>query len=196
MEPVTALGILSLILNIMCAALNLIRGIHLAEHSLQVTFSIQFESKDRRWKKQIWVHIVYKVIIHYVLKIEVKFLLLVLFFIVSWANKKLALLYFFSWEAKGAAGILVRNGHLATRTAGHAVALGTPRVPAGAGLFIQGKVWLSDFKIQALFPRVELSHTLIYIIQMDTSLPVSLSKELYHYEVDLAACSSQSSFLF
>ncbi|KAG5197498.1 hypothetical protein JEQ12_008227 [Ovis aries] len=36
MEPVTALGILSLILNIMCAALNLIRGIHLAEHSLQV----------------------------------------------------------------------------------------------------------------------------------------------------------------
>ena len=83
MEPVTALGIRSLILNIMCAALNLIRGIHLAEHSLQVTFSIQFESKDRRWKKQIWVHIVYKVIIHYVLKIEVKFLLLVLFFIVS-----------------------------------------------------------------------------------------------------------------
>lgn len=37
MEPVTALGVLSLILNIMCAALNLIRGIHLAEHSLQVT---------------------------------------------------------------------------------------------------------------------------------------------------------------
>ncbi|XP_030874774.1 vesicle-trafficking protein SEC22c [Leptonychotes weddellii] len=35
MEPVTALGVLSLILNIMCAALNLIRGIHLAEHSLQ-----------------------------------------------------------------------------------------------------------------------------------------------------------------
>uniref|UniRef100_A0A8C0DIK7 Vesicle-trafficking protein SEC22c n=1 Tax=Balaenoptera musculus TaxID=9771 RepID=A0A8C0DIK7_BALMU len=35
MEPVTALGMLSLILNIMCAALNLIRGIHLAEHSLQ-----------------------------------------------------------------------------------------------------------------------------------------------------------------
>ena len=43
MEPVTALGILSLILNIMCAALNLIRGIHLAEHSLQVTFSVQFK---------------------------------------------------------------------------------------------------------------------------------------------------------
>ncbi|XP_050996271.1 vesicle-trafficking protein SEC22c [Acomys russatus] len=36
MEPVTALGILSLVLNIMCAALNLIRGVHLAEHSLQV----------------------------------------------------------------------------------------------------------------------------------------------------------------
>ncbi|KAM6169294.1 vesicle-trafficking protein SEC22c [Rhynchocyon petersi] len=36
MEPVTALGILSLVLNIMCAALNLIRGIHLAEHSLQI----------------------------------------------------------------------------------------------------------------------------------------------------------------
>uniref|UniRef100_A0A5F5Q251 Vesicle-trafficking protein SEC22c n=1 Tax=Equus caballus TaxID=9796 RepID=A0A5F5Q251_HORSE len=35
MEPVTALGVLSLVLNIMCAALNLIRGIHLAEHSLQ-----------------------------------------------------------------------------------------------------------------------------------------------------------------
>ena len=40
MEPVTALGVLSLILNIMCAALNLIRGIHLAEHSLQVTLFI------------------------------------------------------------------------------------------------------------------------------------------------------------
>lgn len=36
MEPVTALGILSLVLNIMCAALNLVRGIHLAEHSLQI----------------------------------------------------------------------------------------------------------------------------------------------------------------
>uniref|UniRef100_A0A8B7V459 Vesicle-trafficking protein SEC22c-like n=1 Tax=Castor canadensis TaxID=51338 RepID=A0A8B7V459_CASCN len=35
MEPVTALGILSLVLNIMCAALNLIRGVHLAEHSLE-----------------------------------------------------------------------------------------------------------------------------------------------------------------
>ncbi|KAM4821422.1 vesicle-trafficking protein SEC22c isoform 2-T4 [Thomomys bottae] len=37
MEPVSALGILSLVLNIMCAALNLIRGVHLAEHALQVT---------------------------------------------------------------------------------------------------------------------------------------------------------------
>ncbi|XP_005348183.1 vesicle-trafficking protein SEC22c isoform X1 [Microtus ochrogaster] len=36
MEPVTALGVLSLVLNIMCAALNLIRGVHLAEHSLQI----------------------------------------------------------------------------------------------------------------------------------------------------------------
>ncbi|XP_004708724.1 vesicle-trafficking protein SEC22c [Echinops telfairi] len=36
MEPVTALGILSLVLNILCAALNLVRGIHLAEHSLQI----------------------------------------------------------------------------------------------------------------------------------------------------------------
>lgn len=36
MEPVTALGVLSLVLNILCAALNLVRGVHLAEHSLQV----------------------------------------------------------------------------------------------------------------------------------------------------------------
>uniref|UniRef100_A0A669QKV7 SEC22 homolog C, vesicle trafficking protein n=1 Tax=Phasianus colchicus TaxID=9054 RepID=A0A669QKV7_PHACC len=35
MERVTPLGILSLVLNIMCAALNLIRGVHLAEHSFQ-----------------------------------------------------------------------------------------------------------------------------------------------------------------
>ncbi|XP_028933549.1 vesicle-trafficking protein SEC22c [Ornithorhynchus anatinus] len=35
MKPVSALGILSLVLNIMCAALNLIRGVHLAENSLQ-----------------------------------------------------------------------------------------------------------------------------------------------------------------
>ena len=96
MEPVTALGILSLILNIMCAALNLIRGIHLAEHSLQVTFSIPFKSKDTWWKKRMGIHIIYKVIMYYILKIEVKFLLLVLFFVVSWANMKLALLYLFS----------------------------------------------------------------------------------------------------
>ncbi|XP_019384705.1 PREDICTED: vesicle-trafficking protein SEC22c isoform X1 [Crocodylus porosus] len=35
MQPVTAIGILSLILNIMCGALNLIRGVHLAEYSFQ-----------------------------------------------------------------------------------------------------------------------------------------------------------------
>ncbi|XP_061096682.1 vesicle-trafficking protein SEC22c [Conger conger] len=33
LEPVTAPGILSLVLNIMCAALNLIRGVHLIEYS-------------------------------------------------------------------------------------------------------------------------------------------------------------------
>uniref|UniRef100_A0A670YPV3 SEC22 homolog C, vesicle trafficking protein n=1 Tax=Pseudonaja textilis TaxID=8673 RepID=A0A670YPV3_PSETE len=36
MQPVSPLGILSLILNIMCGALNLIRGVHLAEYSLQL----------------------------------------------------------------------------------------------------------------------------------------------------------------
>uniref|UniRef100_A0A8D0DTP8 SEC22 homolog C, vesicle trafficking protein n=1 Tax=Salvator merianae TaxID=96440 RepID=A0A8D0DTP8_SALMN len=35
MQPVSALGILSLVLNIMCGALNLIRGIHLLEYSFQ-----------------------------------------------------------------------------------------------------------------------------------------------------------------
>ncbi|XP_058879381.1 vesicle-trafficking protein SEC22c-like [Acipenser ruthenus] len=35
MEPVTGLGILSLLLNIMCASLNLIRGVHLIEYTLQ-----------------------------------------------------------------------------------------------------------------------------------------------------------------
>ncbi|XP_053569722.1 vesicle-trafficking protein SEC22c [Bombina bombina] len=35
MTPVTALGILSLTLNIMCSALSLIRGVHLAENSFQ-----------------------------------------------------------------------------------------------------------------------------------------------------------------
>ncbi|KFV51786.1 Vesicle-trafficking protein SEC22c [Gavia stellata] len=35
MQRVTPLGILSLVLNIMCGALNLIRGVHLAEYSFQ-----------------------------------------------------------------------------------------------------------------------------------------------------------------
>ncbi|KAM3822845.1 vesicle-trafficking protein SEC22c isoform 1-T4 [Vipera latastei] len=35
MQQVSPLGILSLVLNIMCGALNLIRGVHLAEYSLQ-----------------------------------------------------------------------------------------------------------------------------------------------------------------
>ncbi|XP_007443873.1 vesicle-trafficking protein SEC22c [Python bivittatus] len=35
MQPVSPLGILSLVLNIMCGALNLIRGVHLAEYSFQ-----------------------------------------------------------------------------------------------------------------------------------------------------------------
>ncbi|KAG8443475.1 hypothetical protein GDO86_012030 [Hymenochirus boettgeri] len=35
MTPLTALGILSLTLNIMCSALSLIRGVHLAEHPFQ-----------------------------------------------------------------------------------------------------------------------------------------------------------------
>ncbi|XP_018428658.1 PREDICTED: vesicle-trafficking protein SEC22c [Nanorana parkeri] len=35
MSPVSPLGILSLTLSIMCAALSLIRGVHLAEHSFQ-----------------------------------------------------------------------------------------------------------------------------------------------------------------
>ncbi|XP_069047307.1 vesicle-trafficking protein SEC22c isoform X2 [Lepisosteus oculatus] len=35
LEPVTTLGILSLVLNIMCAALNLIRGVHLIEYTFQ-----------------------------------------------------------------------------------------------------------------------------------------------------------------
>uniref|UniRef100_A0A671RIT3 Vesicle-trafficking protein SEC22c-like n=1 Tax=Sinocyclocheilus anshuiensis TaxID=1608454 RepID=A0A671RIT3_9TELE len=37
LEPVSAPGILSLVLNIMCAALNLIRGVHLIEYTFQVT---------------------------------------------------------------------------------------------------------------------------------------------------------------
>ncbi|KAM9331624.1 vesicle-trafficking protein SEC22c [Pholidichthys leucotaenia] len=35
LEPVTAPGILSLVLNIMCASLNLIRGVHLMEYTFQ-----------------------------------------------------------------------------------------------------------------------------------------------------------------
>uniref|UniRef100_A0A3Q2W1C0 SEC22 homolog C, vesicle trafficking protein n=1 Tax=Haplochromis burtoni TaxID=8153 RepID=A0A3Q2W1C0_HAPBU len=35
LEPVTAPGILSLILNIMCASLNVIRGVHLMEYTFQ-----------------------------------------------------------------------------------------------------------------------------------------------------------------
>ncbi|XP_017572977.1 vesicle-trafficking protein SEC22c [Pygocentrus nattereri] len=35
LEPVSAPGILSLVLNIMCAALNLIRGVHLIEYTFQ-----------------------------------------------------------------------------------------------------------------------------------------------------------------
>ncbi|XP_075994265.1 vesicle-trafficking protein SEC22c [Genypterus blacodes] len=35
LEPVTAPGILSLVLNIMCAALNVIRGVHLIEYTFQ-----------------------------------------------------------------------------------------------------------------------------------------------------------------
>ncbi|KAM4719105.1 vesicle-trafficking protein SEC22c isoform 2-T2 [Anableps anableps] len=35
LEPVTAPGILSLVLNIMCASLNVIRGVHLAENTFQ-----------------------------------------------------------------------------------------------------------------------------------------------------------------
>ncbi|CAB1350034.1 unnamed protein product [Coregonus sp. 'balchen'] len=35
LEPVTVPGILSLVLNIMCSSLNLIRGVHLIEHTFQ-----------------------------------------------------------------------------------------------------------------------------------------------------------------
>nr|XP_020457915.1 vesicle-trafficking protein SEC22c [Monopterus albus]XP_020457916.1 vesicle-trafficking protein SEC22c [Monopterus albus] len=38
LKPVTAPGILSLVLNIMCASLNLIRGIHLIEYTFQDDF--------------------------------------------------------------------------------------------------------------------------------------------------------------
>lgn len=36
LEPVTAQGILSIVLNIMCASLNVIRGVHLVENTFQV----------------------------------------------------------------------------------------------------------------------------------------------------------------
>ncbi|RXM97814.1 Vesicle-trafficking protein SEC22c [Acipenser ruthenus] len=44
MEPVTGLGILSLLLNIMCASLNLIRGVHLIEYTLQCYLYLFFTS--------------------------------------------------------------------------------------------------------------------------------------------------------
>ncbi|OXB65521.1 hypothetical protein ASZ78_001828 [Callipepla squamata] len=49
MQRVTPLGILSLVLNIMCGALNLIRGVHLAEHSLQCYLYL-FYSSTRKVK--------------------------------------------------------------------------------------------------------------------------------------------------
>ena len=73
MEPVTALGVLSLVLNIMCAALNLIRGVHLAGHSLQVAFSSQFSVKDVCWGKLMGTRFIHKVIMHEVLKIQIQF---------------------------------------------------------------------------------------------------------------------------
>lgn len=54
MQPVTPLGILSLVLNIMCGALNLIRGVHLAEYSFQVTLTAL--TPENHWKAQsVWV---------------------------------------------------------------------------------------------------------------------------------------------
>uniref|UniRef100_A0A8D0DTR2 SEC22 homolog C, vesicle trafficking protein n=1 Tax=Salvator merianae TaxID=96440 RepID=A0A8D0DTR2_SALMN len=44
MQPVSALGILSLVLNIMCGALNLIRGIHLLEYSFQCYLYLFYSS--------------------------------------------------------------------------------------------------------------------------------------------------------
>lgn len=41
LEPVTAPGILSLVLNIMCASLNLIRGVHLIEYTFQVSATVR-----------------------------------------------------------------------------------------------------------------------------------------------------------
>ncbi|XP_069815405.1 vesicle-trafficking protein SEC22c isoform X3 [Dendropsophus ebraccatus] len=42
MGPVSALGILSLTLNIMCSSLNLIRGVHLAENSFQCYLYVSY----------------------------------------------------------------------------------------------------------------------------------------------------------
>ena len=36
LEPVAPAGILSLVLNIVCASLNLVRGVHLMENTFQV----------------------------------------------------------------------------------------------------------------------------------------------------------------
>lgn len=54
MQPVTPLGILSLVLNIMCGALNLIRGVHLAEYSFQVTLNA-LEPEDESKEESCWV---------------------------------------------------------------------------------------------------------------------------------------------
>lgn len=57
MQRVTPLGILSLVLNIMCGALNLIRGVHLAEHSFQVTLTdvkaVSEMKKESYWGNQV-----------------------------------------------------------------------------------------------------------------------------------------------
>lgn len=54
MQPVTPLGILSLVLNIMCGALNLIRGVHLAEYSFQVTLNA-LEPENESKAESCWV---------------------------------------------------------------------------------------------------------------------------------------------
>ncbi|GAB0185051.1 vesicle-trafficking protein SEC22c [Grus japonensis] len=62
MQRVTPLGILSLVLNIMCGALNLIRGVHLAEYSFQpVFFSVTCTSSTVRQGRH-WEAPVYKLI--------------------------------------------------------------------------------------------------------------------------------------
>lgn len=43
LEPVTAPGILLLVLNIMCASLNIIRGVHLIEYTFQVRATHTFK---------------------------------------------------------------------------------------------------------------------------------------------------------